>query len=202
MKGDSYMIDKLIFINIEKEKQYNSYDDFGFLIKEFTVDEATVKEELINVPGASSVLDFSKSLTNDINYNPRNLNILLNKSRGNVFLSEYSKIQNALHGQRMKIIHSKEPEFYWIGTIHVGSFNPYVCVSEISIKCVVEPYKCDIYSSDEEWLWDPFNFVNGIINETKEIIVNEELEITIYGKRKKVVPIFICEKQLKVVFQR
>lgn len=194
------MIDKIQFININNSKQYNSYEDFEFLIKEFSVDEATVKEEIVDIPGSSSFLDFSRSLTGDVNYNRRTINIVLNKRRGRIFLQEYSKLQNALHGQRMKIIHSKDAGFYWIGTVKVGSFDPHAIVSEISVKCEVEAYKYDIQASNEDWLWDPFSFEDGIINETKDLLVDGELEVVIYGRRKNIVPTIICNKAIDVIF--
>lgn len=194
------MIDKIQFINLANSKQYNSYEDFDFLIKDFNVDEATIKEEIVDIPGSSSYLDFSRSLTGDVNYNRRILNIVLNKRRGNIFLQEHSKLQNALHGQYMKIIHTKDAGFYWIGTVNVGSFNPHAIVSEITLTCNVEAYKYDITASDEDWLWDPFSFEDGIINETKDLVVNGELEVVIYGRRKKVVPMFICDNAFELIF--
>lgn len=44
------MIDKIKFIDIKNNKEYNSYDDFNFLIKDFIVEEATIKEEIVDIP--------------------------------------------------------------------------------------------------------------------------------------------------------
>ena len=70
----------------------------------------------------------------------------------------------------------------------------------ITIDCDVEPYKYDITSSDEDWLWDSFCFESGIINETKDLKVDGELEIIIYGRRKKVIPKITCDNPIQVVF--
>ena len=53
-------------------------------------------------------------------------------------------------------------------------------------------------------MWDPFNFETGIINETNELQVNGELEVAIYGRRKKVIPKITCnspENQMQVIFK-
>lgn len=194
------LIDKITFLDLISKKEYNSYDDFGFLIKDFIVSEATVKEEKIDIPGSSETLDFSSALSGDINYKARNINIILNKRRGNIFLEDYSRIQNAIHGKIMKIIHSKDRGFYWIGRINIGNFKPFDIVSEIQINCDVEPYKYEINSSGEDWLWDTFDFETAIINETKDLVVNGELELIIIGRRKKIVPKITCDNALKMNF--
>ena len=60
--------------------------------------------------------------------------------------------------------------------------------SKIVIDYNADPYKYEIFSSLEPWLWDPFNFNTGIIREYGDLKVNGELELTIVGTRKPVVP--------------
>lgn len=117
-----------------------------------------------------------------------------------MFLQDYSKLQNTLHGKNMKIIHSKDENFYWIGTVNVGSFDPHKIVSEISLVCNVEPYKRDTFSSDEDWDWDSLDFEDGIINETKDLDVKGELEIVIEGRREHVFPVIYCSTAMQVQF--
>lgn len=150
--------------------------------------------------GADGVLDFSESQTGDTKYQNRILTISLNKRKNESCLAEYSRIQNDLHGKRMKIILSEDPNFYYYGKVKVKDYDKYAIKHTIDIECDVEAYKYDITSSDEDWLWDPFSFIDGIINETKDLQVNGELEVSIIGRRKRVVPIFHCENPLKLIF--
>ena len=48
----------------------------------------------------------------------------------------------------------------------------------------MEPYKYEINSSLEDWLWDPFSFETGVIREYKDLVVNGTLWVTISGLRK------------------
>lgn len=100
----------------------------------------------------------------------------------------------------MKIRLSKDFNFYYLGKVSVGAFKENEIIRTITIECDVEPYKYDLYASDENWLWDPFSFIDGIINETKDLEVNGELEVKIYGRRKKVIPKFTCENDLQLIF--
>lgn len=150
--------------------------------------------------GADGSLDFSESLTGDVKYQKRIITISLAKRKNESCLSEYSRIQNDLHGKVMKIILSNDPNFYYYGKVKVKDYDKYSLLNTIDIECNVDPYKYDLTSSNEDWLWDPFDFETGIINETKDLQVNGELEVTILGRRKRVVPIFYCENPLELIF--
>ena len=112
-----------------------------------------------------------------------------------------SDIANCLHGQDFeRIILDEDSSFYYKGTAEVNQFKSDKSIGTIVIECDVEPYKYDLYSSDEDWLWDPFSFIDGIINETKDLIVDGELEVNIIGRRKREVPKFICDNPLELIF--
>lgn len=100
----------------------------------------------------------------------------------------------------MNIRLSKDLNFYYVGKVSVGKYEVNGIIREIVINCDVEPYKYDLTSSDEDWLWDPFNFEDGIINETKDLVVSGTLEIKIYGRRKRVVPKFVCNTSMQLIF--
>ena len=58
------------------------------------------------------------------------------------------------------------------------------------IDAEVDPYKYELFSSLEDWEWDSFDFETGIIREYKELRVDGELQLEIYGRRKKITPVF------------
>ena len=178
----------------------NTYKDYNLLVQSFIISTSEPKEEKIDIPGGDGCLDFSESLTGDVKYQNRTLTISLAKRKNKSCLNEYSRIQNDLHGKKMKIIFSRDPNFYYIGKVKVKDYDYYSILHSIDIECDVEPYKYDLYASNEDWLWDPFSFIDGIINETKDLEVNGELEVKIYGRRKKVIPKFTCENDLQLIF--
>lgn len=130
-------------------------------------------------------------MTNDVHYNRRVIHIELSgiKDR-NEFLSVHSKIQNLLHGKKFKAIFSKEPNFYWVGRVAVGEINFYEIVRNVTLDITVDPYKYDLQKSNEDWIWDIFSFTDGIINECKDLIVKNSLEVRLIGRRKHITPIF------------
>lgn len=178
----------------------NTYRDYRLLIQSLTISTAEPKEELVEVPGMDGNLDFSESLTGDTVYQNRTINISLAKRKNKNCLSEYSQIQNDLNGRTMKIILSDDPNFFYYGKVRVKDYDKYAILHAIDIECNVKPYKYDLYSSDEDWLWDPFSFIDGIINETKDLNVDGKLEIKITGRRKRVIPKITCENELQLIF--
>lgn len=149
-------------------------------------------------------MDFTESLTGDIKYDNRRLDFTFFVDVSyKKWYSLLSEISNYLHGRNLKIILDDDMNFYYIGRAEVNDFKTNKIIGEIIIECDVEPYKYDLTSSEEDWLWDPFSFEDGIINETKDLIVDGELEVNIYGRRKLVSPAFICECQdtLQCIFE-
>lgn len=179
---------------------YNTFSDFNLYIQKIEISEAEIKSESVDIPGGDGELDFTYALTGDAKFKNRKINITCANLKKYVTLQEYSRVQNALHGKRMKIILSKDLSFYYLGKVSVGKFEVDGLIRFITIECDVDPYKYDILQSNEDWLWDPFNFEDGIINETNNIEVSGTKNVVIYGRRKRVVPWITCDNTMQVVF--
>lgn len=152
-------------------------------------------------PGADGELDFTESLTGDVKYKNRMITINLTMIEDISLWSEkISELQNYLHGKRLKIIFDDDLNYYYVGRITVNEFESDKNIKLIVLQGNAEPYKYDVASSTEDWLWDPFDFENGIINETKDLVVDRSLDVTIVGKRKRVVPKFNCSTEMKLIF--
>ena len=178
----------------------HTFNDFKLFVQSISISEATIKEQSIDIPGADGKLDFSETLTGDVKFNNRTIKIQLSNRKDINYFQEYSRIQNLLHGKKMKIRLSDDLNFYYIGRVKVKEYITETLLKNIEIECDVEPYKYDINSSLDDWLWDPFDFESGIINQTKDIKVEGSKEVIIYGRRKKVIPKITCDNELQVIF--
>lgn len=179
-----------------------TYEKWQLILTHTKISFPECKVEKIDIPGADGELDFSKSLTGDMKYKNRTITFtFVTTKRYNLWKSLISDIANCLHGQEFeRIILDEDSSFYYKGTAEVNQFKSDKSIGTIVIECDVEPYKYDITSSDEDWLWNPFSFIDGIINETKDLEVNGELEVSIIGRRQRVVPKFICENPFTLIF--
>lgn len=179
----------------------HTYDSWKLILTHTEIYFPAVKKETLSIPGADGSLDFTKSLTGDVKYQNRKITFQF------VTLEKYilwktltSEIANYLHGQDFKIILDEDPNFYYVGKAEINQFKSNRSIGLITIDCDVEPYKYDLSSSSEDWLWDPFSFEDGIINETNNLVIDGELTVNIYGRRKRVVPKITCDNPMQVTF--
>lgn len=60
------------------------------------------------------------------------------------FLTQYSEIKNALHGQKLRIVLDDDPSNYYVGRCYVSSFTDEKGIGKITVECDCEPYKYKI----------------------------------------------------------
>ena len=88
----------------------------------------------------------------------------------------YSEISEFLHGRKLRMVLEDDPEYYYEGRFWVDGWSSETdgSGSKITISFSVEPYKMSILSSLNDWLWDPFNFYNGVIQSSvfQNIVIN------------------------------
>ena len=156
------------------------------------------KTKFVDIPGSDWHLDMSTVLTGDIAYEARTGSLEFIVDNG--FLSHYraekwhllySEILDYIHGQLMKATLEDDPAYYYEGRFSVNEWASEPKNSKITIDYTVNPYKLEVTSSLEDWLWDSFCFEDGISREYKDLRVDGALEFVITGRRMVVVPSFI-----------
>lgn len=151
-----------------------------------------VKTNYVDIPGADGHLDLTEALTGEPLYKNRTGSISFYVMNGYQPWDElYSTIMNYLHGQKMRVYLEDDPGFYYEGRFSVNTWRSEKHNSEIVIDYDISPYKIDMYSSKDAWLWDPFNFRTGIIRDYSNVRIDGTNVITMYGSRKTIMPIFI-----------
>lgn len=180
----------------------HSLDDWGLIFSTKTISAAEPQVTRINVPGRNGAIDYSEVLTNNIKYNDRTLSITFYTKRN---VSEYpiimAEIQNYLQGQKMHIVFDDDCAFYWLGRPQLDSMQCDKSLGKIVITAVVDPYKYTIQSTDEDWLWDPFDFEQGVINEFADLTVNGTLSIDVLQVGRYVNPIITVDNPMTVTFE-
>lgn len=119
----------------------HSYDDLHLILSEKEMGAPAVKEKKIDIEGADGALDltdfFGDVCYEDVTHKFKFSTIV----KQSEFLSLFSKVKNAIHGKKMRIILDDDPLFYYMGRCHVSSFTNEKNVGIISIECDCEPYK-------------------------------------------------------------
>lgn len=157
-----------------------------------------------DIPGADGVLDLTEALTaGDVKYKNRSLSLEFEAPDEDFYSwsSLISEIANYLVGQRLKIILDNDPQFYYMGRLIMDVEKTEKENSKLVISGEVDPYKYELYSSLEDWIWDTFNFETGIIREYKDILVDGSYTLNIFGLRKKSAPIIECSAPMQVTYK-
>lgn len=100
-----------------------------------------VKVKKIDVEGADSALDytdyFGEPKYEDLKHK-FDFETIVPQSQ---LLSLFSKVKNALHGKKMRIVLDDDPLFYYMGRLHVSNLTVDKAVGKLSIEAECEPYK-------------------------------------------------------------
>lgn len=172
----------------------NTYDDWFLIPTSRPVfNPPAVKTKYIDIPGADGVIDLTETLRKCPVYNNREGSLEFIVENGHKNWSDaYSTVMDYIHGQYVKAVLEDDPEYYYEGRFFVNEWKSDKNWSLITLDYNLKPYKTNIHSTTEEWIWDTFNFETGII--LKDIIVDStEYKWVSLGSligRKPVCPIF------------
>lgn len=169
----------------------NTWDDWRLVPASRPVfNPPAQKVKTLEIPGGDGVIDLSQSLTGYPVYQNRTGSIefiVMNDFKP--WHMAYSDIMDYLHGQKLRAILEDDPEYFYEGRFVVNAWKSEKDWSRITIDYGVGPYKWSVLSSTDDWLWDPFNFQNGVIRPAlfKDIAVTDEkrtirLEAALFGR--------------------
>lgn len=156
----------LIFVKSNND-QINTWDDWHLVpTSRPLVNPPEPKENSVDVAGSNGKLDFTESLTGYTLYQNRTGSWEFMVMNGyDPWYIKFSEVMQYLHGRRMKVILEDDPSYYYIGRFKVNQWDSGEKNSNITIDYDLFPYKMEVTSSNEDWLWDPFDFEVGFVRE-------------------------------------
>ena len=120
---------------------HRSYDDLQILLTGKTIGTPAPKVETIDLPGSDGVLDLTEFF-DGTKYANRQLSFeFATKVHRSLFLQQFTAIQNLLHGKKMDIFLSDDPDWYYTGRVHVNEWKADKSVGRFTIDCDCEPFK-------------------------------------------------------------
>lgn len=131
------------------------------------INPPTIKSNYIDITGGNGTIDASSILTEYPVYNDREGQIEYYVTRNYDGYSSWKKVYhdilNYLGGKVFKVILEEDPGFYYRGRVNVNQWKSEKDWSKITLDYHLEPFKYEVASSTDRWLWDPFSFVDGVI---------------------------------------
>ena len=159
----------------ENNKTYHSYSDWHlYVANNDCIGEPKQYTNYIEVPGRDGKIDLSEALSDKPMFTSREIKIYLAGFRDTTnWESVISSFRNHIMGRVCRIVFDTDPQYYWRGRVGIIDFKPVKEFGKFLLEMPdADPYKYNITSSAEPWLWDPFNF------ETDMIIYTPSQQIT------------------------
>lgn len=156
----------------------------------------------MDIPGADGSIDLSTANAGRIVFERRT--ITLNFGCGkpmDKWPSLFSEILQKFHGQEGKIIFDDDPGYYYQGRMTVSDYERARTLGTFTITVDADPYKYELLSGDEDWLWDPFNLDTGVIREYKDVVIDGSKELIIPGTEKWIIPDIVVSADMTVSFK-
>lgn len=172
----------------------HTYKDYGLVINNTsTVEAPSPKTNFVDVPGSSTRLDLTETLTGQVEYNSRSVSFTLGKLlEPEKWPALYREFLNAYQGKEVKVILDDEPEYYYQGRAELTDFTRSQMLGSFKFTVNADAYKYEVYDSTEDWPWDTFNFETGVLREDySDIEVSSSANKFIEGSLIPVVPVFI-----------
>lgn len=164
-------------------------DEYGLILAHKDISEPVPQTNFITVPARNGFIDATNNL-GVVKFQPRTITMrFLSMEKFENWTSKASELQNDLSGIEVGICFDDDDYWVWKGRVTTIKQTSVKNTLFLEVKATVEPYKQAFQSADEEWLWDPFDFESGVINEFYEIEINESKEITLEGIGKPCYPI-------------
>lgn len=154
-----------------------------------------VKTFYVDVPGADGSLDLTEVLTGFPTYGDRKgeFNYMIYAPRSEWY-PIYNQIVHDLNGKTADVILDEDSQYFYKGrlTVAAPSIGKKKCTVKITGIFASERYVNDSYSGND-WLWNPFDFENGIAREYYQIHVRNSKTVTLIGSDLVVCPKFTLE---------
>lgn len=144
----------------------SAYDDFNLVIKHKVIhapNPQTHKQTIIGMDGA---VDLTEYTTGQVRFDERQIDLGFRfLGRENERTAMVSRLLDFVHGQKIRYIFNDDMEYFYEGRMVENTPEVDGARYDLSTSIIVEPFKRDLESSAEEWLWDPFDFELGVIND-------------------------------------
>lgn len=160
-----------------------------------------VKTATVEIPGANGVLDLTE-IFGQPKFTNRTLTMKFAGLRG--YFNRYTDQSYAawqLHGKKVPIIFDEDPNYFYLGRLSFEEWAQTGAAGDLTVSADCDPFKYEIITSADDWLWDPFNFEVGIIRGYGNLNVNGITYLNVVGCRMTVIPDFICSAPMSLVFK-
>lgn len=184
-------------------KTYHTVDDWNLgLGNNNYIGDPEMETTYISIPGRDGLIDVSEAISGRRVYKKRELAFELGGIHPHWnWDATISGMRNNIEGRVCRLTLDNDAEYYWRGRVFIQGFDRFRSLGTFTLAVPnADPYKYDILSSTDPWLWDPFNFETGeIIQEEAHVIVGSDT-ITIPHGHMPITPDLVVSDKISGTF--
>lgn len=168
--------------------------DWGLKLISIYLPMPSPKTQTIDIPGGDGSIDLSEINGRPTYKDREGVQLVFDLLDGDytTWLMKYSEFAAEVHGRTIKMVLDDEPEHYYMVRLELNSEKTNPIYSKITLSGSAEPFKYDLLSSGEPWLWDIFNFQTGVIRTLMDVeITSTDRSVTILGAGIDNPPVFV-----------
>lgn len=163
----------------------DSYDDFGLILNPKERPKPSPKYEYVSIPARNGDIDLTEAF-GDVFY--ENLSYPLEFTvidAINTWDSKLRTITNYLHGKKMKVTFSDDPDYYYLGRVTINELSSDRNIGLLSLECNFEPYKYKNEVTIKEYsvsAGNTYTFTNGRMKVVPTLTLSAAMTISFNGK--------------------
>lgn len=159
----------------------HTYSDFGLIMTNHVIPKPETLTHKISIPYMSGTIDLTDAIGAPT-YDERK-NLLFEFQSKDNGISRIERIATDLaayiHGKKLLMITDAEPEFFYVVRLEFDYSKTAPDWSHITLKGTAEPFKYCVRLGGDDWLWDTFDFENGVIYSMSNINIENGGTVTL-----------------------
>lgn len=166
----------------ENGNVFHTLDDWGLALGNNNyIGDPEMETTYINIPGRDGMIDASTAISGRRVYKKRQLAFELGGQHPRInWDTTISAMRNNIEGRICRLTLDNDREYFWRGRVYIQGFDRFRSVGHFTLAVpMADPYKYDVLSSADPWLWDPFNFETGEITQDEAHVIVGSGSVTV-----------------------
>lgn len=185
-------------------KTYHTLEDWGCALGNNNyIGDPEMETTYIEVPGRNGMIDASEAISGRRIYKKRALSFELGAVRARTsWDGVISALRNNVHGRVCRLTLDNDQNYFWKGRVYINGFDRFRELGTFKLEVpMADPYKYDVNSSADPWLWDPFNFETGVITQHGAETIVDSGSISIPHGHMPTCPTFVVSNLVSSTFK-
>ena len=184
-------------------KTYHTLNDWNLALGNNNyIGDPEMETTYIQVPGRNGLIDASEVVAGRRIYIKRALSFELGGINPRLnWDGIISGLRNNVNGRVCRLTIDNDTSYFWRGRVYINGFDRFRDLGTLTLDVpVADPYKYDVLSSADPWLWDPFNFETGVIIQQDAKVISGSGSITIPHGHMPTCPQFVVSSLISAPF--